>query len=284
MFDGFFSLPEYVLKKGRLHGHRFGEKKKTRDKEYHLNNQLKKNCTKKLPRNPFGRTMEVGIEFLYMVVFLQFRKSRRRGVKFWKNRGGPFLTVFGKTTSQMICFRDVQHAIIMTTVWVDDDKMKSDYNFKKKIWNYVCVMKSNDITSDTNDDVTTKTNTVHMNATLTSEFACGHLVSSCCRHTHSLHFTSGDSSLCLHSSHPCMKWASLFDFELSITSNFLLFLFSFILGSSCCPSTSTKINRSVKKKMRSSHESYSLRRRIQKLTGIIESQRDEINSAHAGDD
>ena len=62
----------------------------------------------------------------------------------------------------MTRFRDVQQAIIMTTVWIDDDKIKSDYNIKKKTWNCVCVVKPNDETSDTNDDVTTKTNTVHM--------------------------------------------------------------------------------------------------------------------------
>ena len=62
----------------------------------------------------------------------------------------------------MTRFRDVQQAIIMATVWVDDDKTKSDYNIKKKTWNCVCVVKPNDKTSDTNDDVTTKTNTVHM--------------------------------------------------------------------------------------------------------------------------
>ena len=62
----------------------------------------------------------------------------------------------------MTRLRDVQHAIIMATVWVDDDKIKSDYNIKKKTWNCVCVVKPNDETSDTNDDVTTKTNTVHM--------------------------------------------------------------------------------------------------------------------------
>ena len=39
------SLPEYVIKKGRPHGHRYG--KKPRDKEYHTANQLKKRCNKK---------------------------------------------------------------------------------------------------------------------------------------------------------------------------------------------------------------------------------------------
>ena len=50
----------------------------------------------------------------------------------------------------------------MATVWVDDDKIKSDYNIRKKTWNCVCVMKPNDKTSDTNDDVKTKTSTKHM--------------------------------------------------------------------------------------------------------------------------
>ena len=39
------SLPEYVIKKGRLYGHRYG--KKPGDKEYYLANQLKKKCKKK---------------------------------------------------------------------------------------------------------------------------------------------------------------------------------------------------------------------------------------------
>ena len=39
------SLPEYVITKGRLHGHRYG--KTPGDKEYYLANQLKKKCKKK---------------------------------------------------------------------------------------------------------------------------------------------------------------------------------------------------------------------------------------------
>ena len=39
------SLPEYVIKKGRPHSHRYGEK--PGDKEYYLANQLKKKCKKK---------------------------------------------------------------------------------------------------------------------------------------------------------------------------------------------------------------------------------------------
>ena len=39
------SVPEYVIKKGRHHGHRYG--KKPGDKEYYLANQLKKKCKKR---------------------------------------------------------------------------------------------------------------------------------------------------------------------------------------------------------------------------------------------
>ena len=41
----FLSVPEYVIKKGRLHGHRYG--KKPGDKEYYTANQLKKKCKKR---------------------------------------------------------------------------------------------------------------------------------------------------------------------------------------------------------------------------------------------
>ena len=39
------SIPEYVIKKGRSHGHRYG--KKSGDREYFSVNQLKKKCKKK---------------------------------------------------------------------------------------------------------------------------------------------------------------------------------------------------------------------------------------------
>ena len=39
------SIPDYVIKKGRLHGHRYG--KKEGDREYYIANQLKKKCKKK---------------------------------------------------------------------------------------------------------------------------------------------------------------------------------------------------------------------------------------------
>ena len=39
------SIPEYVIKKGGPHGHKYG--KKPGDKEYYLANQLKKKCKKK---------------------------------------------------------------------------------------------------------------------------------------------------------------------------------------------------------------------------------------------
>ena len=40
-----FSIPDYVKKKGRPHGHRCG--KKPGDKEYYIANSLKKKCKKK---------------------------------------------------------------------------------------------------------------------------------------------------------------------------------------------------------------------------------------------
>ena len=47
------SIPKYVIKKGRLHGHRYG--KLPEDKEYNLANNLKKRCEKEwLQRNPWS--------------------------------------------------------------------------------------------------------------------------------------------------------------------------------------------------------------------------------------
>ena len=39
------SIPDYYIKKGRPHGHRYG--KKPGDKEYYIAHQLKKKCKKK---------------------------------------------------------------------------------------------------------------------------------------------------------------------------------------------------------------------------------------------
>ena len=135
-----------------------------------------------------------------------------------------------KTTPQMTRLRDVQQAIIMATVWIDGDKIKSDYNIKKKTWNCVCVVKPNDETSDTNDDVTTKTNTVHMKRDTwqVSVHVVCLLVRVVVIFTHCTpHRVAQGSSCARVSSHPCMKWASLFDFELSIPSNFLFSLITF---------------------------------------------------------
>ena len=41
----FFSIPDYYIKKGRHHGHRYG--KKPGDKEYYIAHRLKKKCKKK---------------------------------------------------------------------------------------------------------------------------------------------------------------------------------------------------------------------------------------------
>ena len=42
---GFLSVPEYVIKKGRLHGHRYG--KKPGDNKYFTAKQLKQKCKKR---------------------------------------------------------------------------------------------------------------------------------------------------------------------------------------------------------------------------------------------
>ena len=47
----FLSLPEHEIKKGRLHGHRYG--KKPGYKEYYLANQLKKKCKKRKSSKEF---------------------------------------------------------------------------------------------------------------------------------------------------------------------------------------------------------------------------------------
>ena len=76
------------------------------------------------------------------------------------------------------------------------------------------------------------------------------------------HCTPHRGSSCARvSSHPCMKWASLFDFELSIPSNFLFFSFSFNLPQSLLLffhfyEGSSNTAYSAKKEMGSTDESY----------------------------
>ena len=55
----------------------------------------------------------------------------------------------------------MQQALIMATVCIDDDETKSDCNQEENL-DYVRVVEPSDKTPNTNDDVTTKTNTVHM--------------------------------------------------------------------------------------------------------------------------
>ena len=70
----------------------------------------------------------------------------------------------------------------------------------------------------------------HETRHLTSECARSLLVSSCCVcvviFTHCTPHRVAQVVRVFVSSHPCVKWASLFDFELSIPSNFLLSLIS----------------------------------------------------------
>ena len=75
-----------------------------------------------------------------------------------------------KTTPQITGFRDVQQTIIMATVWIDDDDTKSDYNQEENL-DYVRVVKLSDKTPNTNDDVTTKTITVHLMKTLYLQYS-----------------------------------------------------------------------------------------------------------------
>ena len=134
-----------------------------------------------------------------------------------------------KTTPQMTPFRDVQQAIVMATVWIDDDKIKSDYYMKKTRityawWSWATRRPTPMTTWHPRPTQCT------WNAT-PDKWVCTQSSCSFCsvlrRHLHSLHTTSRGSSCARVSSHPCMKWASLFDFELSIPSNFLFSLFIF---------------------------------------------------------
>ena len=153
----------------------------------------------------------------------------------------------------------MRHAIIMATIWVDDDKIKSDNNFKKKTselrmrgeterWDVQHQWRRE------NQDQHKAHETRH----LTSECARSLLVSSCCRHTHSLHTTS---RVCTHLLH---SWSERLSSTLS--SPFHPTSYSSyspsISSSSCCPSTSTRISSnteySANKEMWSTDESYSL--------------------------
>ena len=53
----FLSVPEYVIKKGRPHGHRYG--KKPGDKEYYTANQLKKNAKREISRESMTDSYEI---------------------------------------------------------------------------------------------------------------------------------------------------------------------------------------------------------------------------------
>ena len=68
------SVPEYVIKKGRPHGHRYG--KKLGDKEYHTANQLKQKCKKKFLQGIHDRFIR-DREFRKRMIE---KKSRRRGL------------------------------------------------------------------------------------------------------------------------------------------------------------------------------------------------------------
>ena len=80
---------------------------------------------------------------------------------------------------------------------------------QEETWNCVFVVKPNDKTSDTNDDVTTKTNTAHMKRDTWQVNV--HVVFLLVRvglHTHSLHTTSRGSSPCV-CTHLIHAWRSV---------------------------------------------------------------------------
>ena len=51
------SIPEYVIKKGRPHGHRYGQK--LRDREYLSTNQLKKKCKEQISKESMTDSCEI---------------------------------------------------------------------------------------------------------------------------------------------------------------------------------------------------------------------------------
>ena len=53
------SIPDYVIKKGRPHGHRHG--KKPGDREYYIANQLKKKCKKRFFQGIHDRFIRDGL-------------------------------------------------------------------------------------------------------------------------------------------------------------------------------------------------------------------------------
>ena len=92
--------------------------------------------------------------------------------------------------------------------------------------------------------------------------------------THCTPHRVAQGSACLHSSHPCMKWALLFDFELSIPSNFLFSLFIFNFPQLLLPfyfhEVSGNTAYSANKEMGSTDESYS---HTEKVTNTFVHQR-----------
>ena len=92
-----------------------------------------------------------------------------------KERGNELFTVLWRKIQEMKAFKNSIYFVSdcrlqLTAVHRNrrgrgggggKDNLKEPV-FKKKTWNYKCVVKRNDKTSDTNDDVKTKTNTKHM--------------------------------------------------------------------------------------------------------------------------
>ena len=95
------SVPEYVIKKGRFHGHRYG--KKPGDKEYFTANQLKKRCKKKYFQGIHDR-------------FIRDPQFRSRMIENYRDE---------EPLSTIGCFADEDHTHHVTT---------QEYSFYKGKW------------------------------------------------------------------------------------------------------------------------------------------------------
>ena len=120
----FLSIPEYVIKKGRPLGHRYG--KKPGDKEYYLANRLKEKCTKKkfqgihdrfAQDHAFGERILKTIEMKKFVddgMFLQMKITlicQKKNASTARTNGGLHLNKSGSDTLPLRKRSDFQQAL-----------------------------------------------------------------------------------------------------------------------------------------------------------------------------
>ena len=152
----------------------------------------------------------------------------------------------------------------------------------RKLENWVCVVKPNDETSDTNEDVKTETNTKHMRrdtwqVVVHVVFLLVRVVVILTHYSpHRVAQAQGSTCprVCNHLIHACNE-----RYSSSLSSPFHPTSYSSyspsIYSSSCCPSTSTKISSNTvyaaNKEMGSTDESYSLTSAVVLQSGLNES-------------